>query len=114
VSIATAPELGDLRIDSERRRASVAGAELYLSEAEFRLLAALAAEPGRFFSAEALMAEVFAGVPGLSPHTVERCAQRLARKLELRGVEGELRCEAGGGLRLKASGGEAAPLGAAR
>jgi DNA-binding response OmpR family regulator len=102
--VSPAPTLGALVIDVDGRRASVASAELYLSEAEFKLLAALAAEPGRLFSREELQMEVFAGSPGASVPTIERYARRLGRKLELRGLEGWLRFEAGTRFRLEAVG----------
>lgn len=101
-----APAIAALEIDAERRSASVAGAELYLSEAEFSLLSTLAAEPGRLFSHAELGEVCFEGVL-----RIERCAERLARKLELRGMEGHLRCEQGVGLALETA---AEPTGARR
>lgn len=98
--------IGALAIDVTRRRASVAGEELYLSEAEFGLLWTLASEPGRLFTHAELGEICFVGIM-----KIERCAERLARKLERRGVEGELRCEHGVGLALGTS---ANPLGAGR
>lgn len=105
MSVATAaplaPTLGALEVDPTCRRASVAGAELYLSEGEFKLLAALAAEPGREFSYEQLLAEPFAGAPGVCVRTIVSYGERLARKLELRGAADQLCAEAGVGLRLE-------------
>ena len=98
--------LGALEIDEVRRSASVNGAELYLSEAEFGLFSALAAEPGRLFTHAELGEVCFEGVL-----RIERCAERVARKLELRGMEGRLRCEHGVGLVLEAA---PAPNGAGR
>lgn len=80
--------LAALSIDSLRRRASVRGAELYLSEREFALLAALASEPERTLTYEELIGEVFAGAPGVSRRVVDANAARLRRKLELRGMPG--------------------------
>ncbi len=99
-----APSLGALAIDLEARSASVEGAELYLSEAEFTLLAALATEPGRLFTPAELLEAHFSGMPGVSIARIERLAERLARKLELRGAEGLLRAEPGVGLVLEAPG----------
>jgi len=91
-----APGLGALEIDEGRRSASVGGAELYLSKAEFGLLSALASEPGRVFSHAELGEICFVGVL-----KIERCAERLARKLELRGMEGQLRRVPGAGMALE-------------
>ena len=91
------PSLGALAIDADCRRASVSGSELYLSEAEFSLLSTLASEPGRLFTHAELGEVCFDGVL-----RIERCAERLARKFELRGMEGHLRCEPGVGLALEA------------
>jgi DNA-binding response OmpR family regulator len=93
------PIIGALAIDIGRRRATVAGEELYLGEAEFTLLSALASEPGRLFTHAELGEVSFSGVVRL-----ERCAKRIARKLELRGAEGLLRGEPGVGLVLEAPG----------
>lgn len=105
MSVATAahpaPTLGALEVDPTCRRASVAGAELYLSEGEFKLLAALAAEPGRAFSYKELLAGTFAGAPGVSVRTIASYGDRLSRKLELRGMAGWLCAEAGVGMRLE-------------
>lgn len=92
-----APGLAALEIDEARRSASVGGDELYLSEAEFGLLSALASEPGRVFTHAELGEICFVGVL-----KIERCAERLERKLELRGMEGQLRRVPGAGLALGA------------
>lgn len=89
--------VGALEIDEAQRSASVGGDELYLSEAEFGLLSALASEPGRVFTHAELGEICFVGVL-----KIERCAERLARKLELRGMEGQLRRVPGAGLALGA------------
>lgn len=91
------PGVGVLAIDDARRSGSVGGAELYLSEAEFALLSALASEPGRVFTHAELGEICLVGVL-----KIERCAERLARKLELRGMEGQLRRVPGAGLALEA------------
>jgi len=43
-------ECGDLKIDFQRHRAVMGGLEIHLTPTEFRILAALAREPGRLFS----------------------------------------------------------------
>ncbi|MBC3193079.1 response regulator transcription factor [Pseudonocardia sp. C8] len=52
-------EVGDLRVDTGARRASVAGRELELRAREFDLLARLARDPGTALSREVLMADVW-------------------------------------------------------
>jgi DNA-binding response OmpR family regulator len=93
-------DLGALAIAPAHRRASFGGEDLYLSDREYTLLAALAAAPGRVFCHEELLAEAFAGAPGVGRRAIERYAERASRKLALRG--GGLRVEsvAGVGLRL--------------
>lgn len=78
--------LASVEIDHRRRRASVKGVELYLSDGEFRLLAALAKEPARILTYKDLLEETFAGAPGGSRRTIDSHAARLRRKLELRGM----------------------------
>ena len=109
-----APSLGALAIDAETHSASVMGAELYLSEVEFTLLSALATEPGRLFTHAELAEACFAGVPGGSAAMIERHAQRLARKLELRGAERLLRGVPGVGLAIEAPGEATGQRGAER
>jgi DNA-binding response OmpR family regulator len=55
----TTMALGDLRVDTAARRATVGERELALRPREFDLLARLAAEPGVALSRETLMAEVW-------------------------------------------------------
>jgi DNA-binding response OmpR family regulator len=52
-------QVGDLVVDSSRRRVTVAGREMALRPKEFDLLARLAAEPGTAVTRETLMAEVW-------------------------------------------------------
>ena len=60
---AAAPPLpmraGDLEVDGFRREARVAGERLALTPSEFRLLEALAGQPGRTFTREELVARAF-------------------------------------------------------
>lgn len=98
------PAIRSLVIDASRQRARVGGEELYLSEAEFALLSTLAAEPGRLFTHAELGETCYVGIL-----KNERCGERLARKLELRGMAGQLRCQPGVGLALETA---SSPLGA--
>ncbi|WP_224386416.1 response regulator transcription factor [Pseudonocardia sp. ICBG1293] len=52
-------EVGDLRVDTGARRATVAGRELGLRTREFDLLARLATDPGSALSREVLMTDVW-------------------------------------------------------
>lgn len=109
-----APPAPSLAIDAEARSASVGGGELYLNEAEFSLLSVLATEPGRLFTHAELLEAHFSGMPGASVARIERLAQRLERKLELRGAEGLLRREPGVGFLIESLGGEVGQEGAER
>ncbi len=96
----SAPTLDSLVIDAEARSASVGGAELYLSESEFGLLAALAEDPHRTLTYEELEPEISAGRPGGGRRLVDAAAARLRRKLELRGVGALIAPCRGVGFRL--------------
>jgi two-component system response regulator BaeR len=109
-----APSLGSLAIDAEAGSARVEGGELYLSEAEFSLLSVLASEPGRLFTHAELLEVGFSGVPGCNVARIERVAERLGRKLCLRGAEGLLRHESGVGFRIESPGGDVGQEGAER
>jgi DNA-binding response OmpR family regulator len=52
-------QVGDLVVDTSRRRVTVAGREMALRPKEFDLLARLAVEPGTAVTRETLMAEVW-------------------------------------------------------
>jgi two-component system, OmpR family, response regulator RegX3 len=52
-------EIGELRIDSDARRASLAGREIELTRKEFDLLARLGRDAGRVVTRETLMADVW-------------------------------------------------------
>jgi DNA-binding response OmpR family regulator len=114
-AVASAPPLRDtLAIDAEARSASIEGAELYLGEREFTLLSAVVSAPGRFVTYAELLEGDFSGIARVNAATIERYAQRLQRKLELRGMEGALRCQPNVGLELEAPGEEAGRKGAER
>lgn len=55
----TARQVGALRIDAGRRRVLVDGREVTLTRKEFGLLALLTSDPGRIFTREAIMNEVW-------------------------------------------------------
>ena len=80
--------LGPLRIDLAARRVDVRGVEASLTAREFDLLAILASDPGRIFTKEELLREVW-GHPGRSAtRTLESHACRARVKLRRAGADG--------------------------
>jgi len=73
--------LGDLRVDTAARRASLGARELELRPREFDLLARLAAEPGLALSRETLMADVWDEHWSGSTKTLDVHVAALRRKL---------------------------------
>ena len=74
--------VGDIVIDPARRQVQVQGEEVELSNKEFALLRALAADPTRVFSKEELLRDVW-GYRSLGrTRTLDSHASRLRRKLD--------------------------------
>lgn len=71
-----------LVIDPVRHEARHAGRALDLTPVEFRLLAALAAQPGRVFSRDQLLDKLHADPRALSDRTVDSHVKNLRRKLD--------------------------------
>jgi two-component system alkaline phosphatase synthesis response regulator PhoP len=72
----------DLRIDFGRRRVEMGGKAVALTPTEFRLLGALAREPGRVFSREELIQKAFGdGFEGFD-RTIDVHILNLRRKIE--------------------------------
>jgi two-component system response regulator BaeR len=71
-----------LRLDPDRLIATVHGAHLDLTPAEFRLLKALVAAPGRVFSRDQLLDKLHDDQRALSDRTVDSHVKNLRRKLE--------------------------------
>ena len=63
--------LGEISLDQVTRRASVAGAPLDLTATEFDLLAHLMSNPGRVYSREQLLAEVWGYAAVVGTRTVD-------------------------------------------
>lgn len=78
---AEAPGTG-LVIDAECHRATLAGQPLDLTPVELRLLAALAAVPGRVWSRDQLLDRLHDDQRALSDRTVDSHVKNLRRKLE--------------------------------
>jgi DNA-binding response OmpR family regulator len=75
-------EIGPLRIDPARRRVERDGLEVPLTTLEFDLLHFLAARPGRVFTREALMSEVWGSDRIVDDRSIDSLVSRLRRKLE--------------------------------
>ena len=73
--------LGELAIDYDRRRATLAGRALELTATEFDLLRALSLEAGRVVTYETLLRRVWAGRRGADEKSVRAYVQRLREKL---------------------------------
>ncbi|TVQ28345.1 MAG: DNA-binding response regulator [Spirochaetaceae bacterium] len=69
-------------VDLDRYEASIQGTALTLTPAEFRLLATLAAEPGRTFSREQLIQQVFGSSYDGLDRSIDVHIKKLRRKIE--------------------------------
>ena len=75
--------IGDLTIDQMEHKVISNGREVPLTRLEFDLLAALAKEPGRVFTREALLSEVWGYQHAADTRLVNVHVQRLRSKIEL-------------------------------
>jgi two-component system KDP operon response regulator KdpE len=75
-------EVGDLRIDLEKRAVSVAGEPVQLTPHEFALLRVLARNPGKLLTHAALLREVWGRGYGDESHYLHVYVSQLRRKLE--------------------------------
>ena len=73
---------GDLRIDAGRRVIEKGGRVIEVTTLEFELLQFLAARPGRVFSREDLMREVWGEDRVVDTRSIDSLVSRLRRKLE--------------------------------
>lgn len=73
---------GDLVVDPLRRSVTVAGEPVELTFAEFELLQAMAASPGRVWSREQLLGQLWGGSSYRDPRTVDVHVRNLRRKVE--------------------------------
>ena len=74
--------IGDLSIDLERYEVSVAGRRVTLTYKEFQLLALLASNPGRVYTREALLSQVWGYDYLGGTRTVDVHVRRLRSKVE--------------------------------
>ena len=75
-------EIGDLRIDPARRVVERDGNAVSLTTLEFDLLYFLAARPGRVFSRESLMQQVWGSDRIVDDRSIDSLVSRVRRKLE--------------------------------
>ncbi|GAA2295347.1 response regulator transcription factor [Streptomyces kunmingensis] len=74
--------VGSLVVDPDRHEVSVDGAPVECTPGEFRLLAAMAAEPGRVFSRQLLLAELHGFDRYIGDRTVDVHVMNLRKKIE--------------------------------
>jgi two-component system OmpR family response regulator/two-component system alkaline phosphatase synthesis response regulator PhoP len=89
VAAADAAESGDVVIrvrgmvvDVPKRRVTVEGAAVELTDQEFRLLHLLATHPGIVFSREALLGKIWRGDTFVTVRSVDTLVKRLRRRIE--------------------------------
>ena len=78
----SAAKSSSLVIDEARHEASLDGRILELTPVEFRLLAALAAAPGKVFARDALLEKLYADHRVVTDRTVDAHVKNLRRKIE--------------------------------
>jgi len=78
----TAAAPSGLVIDQEKHQVSLDGKLVDLTPVEFRLLAALAAAPGKVFSRDALLEKLYADHRVVTDRTVDAHVKNLRRKIE--------------------------------
>src|SRR5436309_2364700 len=76
------PVANALVMDEARHRATLDGKPLDLTPVEFRLLGALASAPGRVFSRDKLLEQLYADHRVVTDRTVDAHVKNLRRKLE--------------------------------
>jgi DNA-binding response OmpR family regulator len=91
---------GEIELDRQTRRVTVAGERVFLAAKEFELLAKLAGAPHRVFSKEELLREVWGFRSIGRTRTVDSHASRLRRKLARPGAGPFVINEWGVGYRL--------------
>jgi DNA-binding response OmpR family regulator len=73
--------VGPIAIDPAARRVTLAGRPLDLTRREFELLAQLAASPGRVFTKQELLREIWSQPPGVTTRRLDTQVARLRRRL---------------------------------
>ncbi|WP_320670185.1 response regulator transcription factor [Patulibacter defluvii] len=75
-------EIGDLRVDPDRRRVEVRGQEVELTHLEFELLVTMARAPGRVFTRDMLLERAWGGAAYRERRTVDVHVLHLREKIE--------------------------------
>ena len=75
-------ELGELRIEPSKRTVTVRGQRVDLTFVEFEILVALAGDPGRVFTREALLTRIWGDSAYRDPRTIDVHIRHLREKLE--------------------------------
>jgi len=92
--------IGPLLIDLVRRRAEADGVDLDLGPREFDLLALLASEPGRLFTKDEILRELWGYKEAAATRTVDTHVSTIRRKLRRSGVDGFIVTYRGLGFKL--------------
>lgn len=71
----------DLHLDPERYRATLRGHDLELTAVEFKLLAILAASPGRIYDRDQLMARIYPDQRIVCDRTIDSHIKKLRKKI---------------------------------
>jgi DNA-binding response OmpR family regulator len=74
--------VGDLRIDFPKRTVRLAGADVPLTFVEFEILAILARSPGRVFTRDMLLSQIWGDSSYRDPRTIDVHIRHLREKLE--------------------------------
>jgi two-component system, OmpR family, KDP operon response regulator KdpE len=75
-------EVGDLRVDLEKRAVSVRGTAVQLTPLEYDLLALFARNPGKLLTHRAILKEVWGPAYGKESHYLHVYVSQLRRKIE--------------------------------
>ena len=81
-SVAGVIRVQGMVIDVAKRRVTVEGTDVELTDQEFRLLHLLATHPGIVFSREALLAKIWRGDTFVTVRSVDTLVKRLRRRIE--------------------------------
>src|SRR5688572_22224904 len=74
--------VGDLRVEPSKRTVTVRGERVDLTFVEFEILVALAGDPGRVFTREALLTRIWGDSAYRDPRTIDVHIRHLREKLE--------------------------------
>lgn len=75
-------QIGDLKLDPQARRVTLAGEEVKLQPMEFSVLELFMRNPGKVFSPEKIIEKVWDTTTDVSLHAVYTCMKRLRKKLD--------------------------------